>query len=72
MLVLEFVLDGSAILTDRNTGERVAKVIISSIIQRHDHTAIRLGFEAPQHIAINREGKRTNGVEANNGNGKRS
>jgi len=72
MLVLEFVLDGSAILTDRNTGKQVARVIISSVIQRHDHTAVRLGFEAPQHIAINRENKGTNGVESHNGNRKRS
>ena len=73
MLVLEFTVDGSAaVLTDRNTGENVATVNIASIIQRHNHTAVRLGFEAPQHIAINRTNKGNNGFESRNGNRKPS
>ena len=66
MLVIELNLDESVILRDRSTGQKLANVKLTSLIQYPTHTAARLGLEAPQTVSILRHEK-DKGLRCSNG-----
>ncbi|MHC4397567.1 MAG: hypothetical protein ACYS1A_18140 [Planctomycetota bacterium] len=52
MFVTATTIDGGVELTDRGSGERLALVKVTSIVQRSAHTEVCLGVEAPQSTKI--------------------
>ncbi len=54
MLVWEYNLTDKTVLTDKSTGEEIARIEVKSFVQYPDHTAVRLGIDAPQSIHISR------------------
>jgi sRNA-binding carbon storage regulator CsrA len=66
--VTECKVDEGVILRDQATGEAIATVVISSVIQRSGGFAVRLGCNAPKTVQIARQ--QFKGVSSEHGQAK--